>query len=241
MLVKTQGIVLKTINYSETSVVAKIYTEQFGLKAYLIHGVRKRKAKTKANNLQGLSLLDMEVYNRENKDLQHIKELKNAYIFLNLPYDIRKSSIALFLNELIYNSIQEEEPNPSLFHYLFNAIQLLDLTEDHFSGFHLHFAVQLSKYLGFGPADNSFKKDTLFDLADGKFHTATSQGLYQLNREESLFFYRASALSFEQFKLFQVSKSLRKTMLEHILHYYKIHLPNFKDLRSHEVLETVLA
>ncbi len=241
MLVKTKGIVLKTINYSETSVVAKIYTEQFGLKAYLIHGVRKRKAKTKANSLQGLSLLDMEVYNRENKDLQHIKELKNAYIFLNLPYDIRKSSIALFLNELIYNSIQEEEPNASLFHYLFNAIQLLDLTEDHFSSFHLHFAVQLSKYLGFGPADNSFKKEALFDLADGKFHSAVSQGLYQLNPEESLFFYRASALSFEQFKLFQANKSLRKTMLDHILHYYKIHVPNFKELQSHEVLQTVLA
>lgn len=241
MLAKTQGIVLKTINYSETSVVAKIYTEKFGLKSYLIQGVRKRKAKTKANSLQLLSLLDMEVYNRENKDLHHIKELKNAYIFLNLPYDIRKSSIAIFLNELIFNSIQEEEPNPSLFHYLFNAIQLLDLTEDHFSSFHLHFAVQLSKYLGFGPADSTYLENRVFDLADGKFHSAAKQGIYTLNQEESLFFYRASALSYEQFQKLQITKSVRKTVLEHILHYYKIHVPNFKDLRSHEVLQVVLA
>jgi len=241
MLAKTQGIVLKTINYSETSVVAKIYTERFGLKSYLIQGVRKTKAKTKANNLQLLSLLDMEVYNRENKDLQYIKELKKAYIFKTLPYDIRKSSIALFLNELIYNSIREEEANAPLFHYLFNAIQLLDLSEDQFSSFHLHFAVQLSKHLGFGPANGSYTTGALFDLADGKFHADQRLGIYKLNEEESLFFYNASALSFEYFKQTTISKQMRKTMLGHILNYFQLHSPEFKPLCSHEVLEIVLA
>lgn len=241
MLAKTQGIVLKTINYSETSVVAKIYTEQFGLKSYLIHGVRKRKAKTKANNLQLLSLLDMEVYNRESKDLHHIKELRNAHIFQSLPYDIRKSSIAIFLNELIYNSIHEEEANPALFHYLFNSIQLLDLLNDSFSSFHLHFAIQLSKYLGFGPAEASYVTGAQFDMADGKFYSDERKGLYKLSQKESLFFYQASSLSFESFKQISVSRQMRKTILEHILNFYVLHLPDFKPLRSHEVLEIVLS
>lgn len=240
MLAKTQGIVLKTINYSETSVVAKIYTEQFGLKSYLIHGVRKRKAKTKANNLQLLSLLDMEVYNRENKDLHHIKELKNAYIFQSLPYDISKSSIAIFLNELIYNSIREEEANPSLFHYLFNSIQLLDLLSYNISGFHLHFAVQLSKHLGFGPADASYSEGSLFDMADGKFHSNDRLGLYKLSEEDSLWLFKASSLSFEYFAQTPLSKQKRKALLEYVLNYYQLHLPEFKALHSHEVLETVL-
>ncbi|RLD38440.1 MAG: DNA repair protein RecO [Bacteroidetes bacterium] len=241
MLAKTKGIVLKTTNYSETSIIAKIYTEQFGLKSYLIHGVRKRKAKTKANNLQLLSLLDMEVYNRENKDLQYIKELKKAYVFQSLPYNISKSSIAVFLNELIYNSIHEEEANAALFHYLFNAIQLLDLLDSNFSGFHLHFAIQLSKYLGFGPADTGFKTGSLFDLADGKFHYNQRLGLYKLTENESLFFYHASALSFDEFKQIPFTKPMRKTMLYHILNYYQLHLPNFKHPQSPEILETVLS
>lgn len=241
MLAKTKGIVLKTINYSETSVVAKIYTEEFGLKSYLIRGVRKRKAKTKANNLALLSLLELEVNNRESKDLQYIKELRNAHIFQSLVYDIRKISIATFLNELIYNSIREEEANAPLFQFLFNAIQLLDLIEDNFSSFHLHFAIQLSKYLGFGPADTSFETGSLFDLADGKFYSNQRLGLYKLSAEESLFFYQASALSFEEFRKNSFSKSMRKAMLEHILNYYRLHLPDFKPLRSHEVLETVLS
>ncbi len=241
MLAKTQGIVLKTTNYSETSVVAKIYTAKFGLKSYLIQGVRKRKSKTKANILQLLSLLDMEVYNRENRDLQYIKELKSAHLFQSLPYDIRKSSIALFLNELIYNSIREEEANTSLFHYLFNSIQLLDLLNDNFSSFHLHFAVQLSKHLGFGSADASYSTGSLFDLVDGKFYYDQRLGTYKLNKEDSLLFYQASALSFEYFKQIPISKQNRKTMLENILKYYQLHLSDFKPLHSHEVLETVLA
>ncbi len=241
MLVKTQGIVLKTFSYSESSVIAKVYTEHFGLKSYLIHGVRKRKAKTKANNLQLLSLLDLEVYNRANKDLQHIKELKSAYLFQTLPYDIRKSSIGLFINELIYNSIREEEANSSLFHFLLNSIQLLDLVNDNFSTFHLHFAIQLTKYLGFGPAELTYHPDYVFDLADGKFHRLATGGLYCLNKEESLFFFQATSFSFDKFQEMSFLKSLRKAVLEKVLTYYQLHLPEFKSLHSHEVLEHVLA
>lgn len=241
MLAKTRGIVLKTINYSETSVVAKIYTETFGLQSYLIHGVRKRKAQTKANNLQLLSLLDMEVYNRTSKEMQHAKELKSAYIFQSLPYDIRKSSIALFMNELLYFSVREEEANQSLFHYLYNSIQLLDLQQENFASFHLHFAVQLSKYLGFGPADKNFKSGMYFDLADGIFYSDNRTGLYRLNAEESLVLFQLSSMPFEQFQQLPLTKATRKTMLEHILSYFSLHLPNFKPLRSHEVLEVVLA
>jgi len=241
MIAKTRGIVLKTINYSETSVIVKIYTEHFGMKSYLIHGVRKHKAKTKANNLQLLSLLDLEVYNRENKEIQHIKELKKAYIFQSIPYDIRKSSIALFLNELIYNSIREEEANMALFHYLFNSIQLLDLLNDKFSSFHLHFALQLSKYLGFGPSDKSYTQESLFNIADGKFHAGNRLGIYCLNSEESLLFYQCSTSTFEEFKQIALPKLKRKLMIEYIIQYYQLHLSDFKDLKSHEILETVLA
>lgn len=241
MLAKTRGIVLKTINYSETSVVAKIYTEQFGLKSYLIHGVRKRKAKTKANSLQLLSLLDLEVYNRENREMQHIKEIRTDYIFQHLPYDIKKSSIAMFVNELLYNSLREEEANNSMFEFLYHSIQMLDILTEHFSSFHLHFAIQLSKYLGFGPDESSYKTDALFDLADGKFHPNQRTGIYSLNKEESAFFYHASAMSFDSFNQLSLSKHFRKSLLESILRYYQFHLPEFKALHSHEVLETVLA
>ncbi|MFH0999357.1 MAG: DNA repair protein RecO [Bacteroidota bacterium] len=241
MLAKTRGIVLKTFNYSESSVVAKIYTENFGIKSYLIHGVRKPKAKTKANYLSLLSLLELEVYNRENKEIQHIKEFKLAYVYQTLPYDIRKSSIALFLNELAYNSIKEEESNPALFHFLFNAFQLLDQLQNNYSSFHLHFAVQLTKYLGFGPAESDYLPASVFDLASGKFYTNKLKGLYIINEEESLLLYNASVLNFEDFSSISILRTKKRALLEHLLTYFQLHLPDFRMPLSHEVLEIVLA
>ena len=97
MLQQTQGIVLKTFKYSETSLIVRIYTEKLGLQSYLINRVRHKKAKIKPALLQGLSVLDMVVYHRQNKNIQHIKELKLAYVFSAIPFDTVRSSIALFI------------------------------------------------------------------------------------------------------------------------------------------------
>ena len=72
MLEKTRGIYLHHINYSETSIIARIYTEKFGIQSYLIQGVRKRKASFSKSLFQSLFLLDMEVYYRPGRDLQRL-------------------------------------------------------------------------------------------------------------------------------------------------------------------------
>ena len=91
MYTKTRGIVLHTVKYSETSVIAKIYTERFGLVSYIIKGVRSVKSKTKASLLRPLTLLEMEVANRENKQLQFIKEFRRAYNY--------RSFLLMWLNQ----------------------------------------------------------------------------------------------------------------------------------------------
>ena len=49
---KTRAIVLHCIKYSETSVIAKIYTEKLGMQSYMVKGVRAAKSKSKAAMLQ---------------------------------------------------------------------------------------------------------------------------------------------------------------------------------------------
>ena len=59
----TQALKLHTTEYSESSVIAKIFTRQLGVRAYILKGVRKGGSKTKQNLLQPLSHLDLVVYN----------------------------------------------------------------------------------------------------------------------------------------------------------------------------------
>ena len=106
MLQNTRGVVLSHIKYRETSLIVKIYTEAFGLQTYIVNGVRSSKAsKSKSAFFQPLMLLDLIVYHKDGQSMHHIKEIKTAYIFKNIPYEHKKCVIAIFLSEILQNTI----------------------------------------------------------------------------------------------------------------------------------------
>ena len=152
MLHSTRGIFLHKINYSESSLIVKIYTEKFGLQSYMLKGAKRKKKQNTVNILQHLALLDMEVYHRPKSNLQKIKEYKLHKPFQSIPYRIQKSTLALFINELIMKTIGGEEAAPELFGFLYDEIDLLDRTDGSVADFHLNFMAKYSSLLGFSPS-----------------------------------------------------------------------------------------
>jgi DNA repair protein RecO (recombination protein O) len=169
MLYKTRGIVFKTTNYSESSVVVQVFTEKFGLQSYLINGIKKPKSKIKLNSLQPLHLLDMVVYHKTSGSIQRVSELRHQPVFLSIPYDIVKSSIVLFLNEVLYKSLKQHESDEVLFEFLFHAIEILDSVSAGLANFHLYFLLRLTRFLGFYPDMTQAKEGAYFDLMDGRY------------------------------------------------------------------------
>ncbi|MBE7179228.1 MAG: DNA repair protein RecO, partial [Mucilaginibacter polytrichastri] len=168
MLHKTRGIVLKSVNYGESSVVVQMLTEKFGLQSYLINGVKKPKAKVPGNLLQPLHLLDMVVYHKPAGNLQRVAEVKASPVLQSLPYDVIKSSLAIFLNEVLYKSVRQQTPDDALFSYVFSSVEWLDGEHRSVANFHLLFLVRLTRYLGFYPA-KAADRQTFFDLQEGVF------------------------------------------------------------------------
>jgi len=239
-LVNTTGIVLGRIKYSETSVIARIYTRHFGLQSYLLKGVRSSKSKIKMNLLGHLSLVEIVVYHSERSQLQHLKQIRSAYNYTSIPFDVRKSSIALFLNEILNKSIIEVEPSPNLFDFIVNTIQILDVMEDHFSDFHLLFMLQLSKHLGFYPRENFTAFQPVFDLKEGLFRAGIPNHPDFINAPLSENFFRLLNTGFNEMAGLKISTETRRQLLETLITYYGLHLPSFKDIKSHEVLKVVL-
>src|ERR1700712_2197007 len=126
MLHKTRGIVFKTTDYGESSVIVQVFTEKCGLQSYIINAVKKPKAKISMNMLQPLHLLDMVVYHKNTGQVQRITELKNSPVLLSIPYDVIKSCVAIFLNEVLYKAVRQQSPDENLFDFVFNAIEWLD-------------------------------------------------------------------------------------------------------------------
>ena len=240
MLHKTRGIVLHTTKYSESSVIAKIYTELFGLQSYLLNSVRSKKAKIKFSVLQPLSLLEMVVYHKENQGLQRISEIRNNPLFTSIPYHPIKSAIAFFLNEILYKSIREEEPNRYLFEFIFNSLHWLDLKTEHYTNFHLFFLLQLTKYLGFYPFGKYSAETSYFDLPEGKFCDAEPLHVHFISFPQSAQLNRILESTYENIAEISISTAERKFLLEKLIDYYELHITGVKTIKSHKILEEVL-
>ena len=247
MLHKTRGIALHTVKYSETSIISKIYTEQFGLQSYIIKGIRKQHSKIRPGLFQPLTLLELTVYHKARGSLHTIKELHNYRPYQTITTDILKSSVALFINELVYKSVKEEEANPELFDFLTGTCIKLDETEESLMLIPLLFTIRLSRYLGIIPHVDESPLMTFFNLQEGVFQATNPIGQEFL--EPPLSFHFKDLLLTEQklLHLFQTglqahpAVKVRNELLDRMLFYYSIHLPDFREIHAHRVLHSVLA
>lgn len=239
MLYKTRGIVLKATNYSESSIVVQVFTEKFGLQSYIVNGARKPKAKISTTLLQPLHLLEMVVYHRPTASLQRISEARQRPVFHTIPYDIGKSAVALFLNEVLYKCVRQQSADEPLFNFVFNAVSWLDHTERMSPNFHLIFLLKLSRYLGFQPAPPKAGQ-AFFDLKDGVFCSRQPAHPLALEHPYTTLFADLLAASFDRLDTLRVSLVDRRFLLGRILAFYQLHVDNLGDIKSRDVLEVVL-
>ncbi|SKB64509.1 DNA repair protein RecO [Daejeonella lutea] len=240
MLYKTRGIVFKVTDYSETSVVVQIFTEKFGLQSYLINGVKKPKAKIRLNSLQPLHLLEMIVYHKTTGTIQRVSELRHQPVFQSIPYDIIKSSITMFLNEVLYKSLRQHEPDEILFEFLFHAIEILDSLNAGLANFHLYFLLRLTRFLGFYPDKTLASPSAWFDLKDGHYSKTQPPHSYIIEPPLTAIWINILNCNFDNLQSLQISPAERKALLEKILTYYQLHVEGFGQVKAHEVLEEVL-
>ncbi len=241
MLHKTRGIVLKTTLYSESSVIVQIFTEKFGIQSYLINGVKKPKAKVRMNMLQPLHLVEMVVYNKANTGIQRISELRPSPVFRSIPYDLIKSTIVMFLNEVLYKSIRQQNTDENLFDFIFNAICWFDESEEATVSFHLAFLLKLSRFLGFAPNMESKSDQNYFDLQEGEFKSRPPVHPYYLDKTDAATFISLFSTPFERISEIKMSNAGRRIILDKILIFYTLHTASFGEIKSHQILEDVLS
>ena len=240
MLHKTRGIVFKTTDYGESSVIVQVFTEKFGLQSYIINGVKKPKAKVSRNRLQPLHLLDMVVYHKATGTVQRIAELKNAPLLQTIPYDVIKSCLVIFLNEVLYKAVRQQSADENLFAFVFNAIEWLDHQTTGLANFHLLFLTRLTRYLGFYPDKYPAVGDAeFFDMKNGTFTRYKPQVLY-LAPPHTQHFNQLLQSNFESLPALKYTNDERRYLLTKLLEYYALHIEGFGHIRSHEVLEDVL-
>lgn len=239
MLHKTKGIALKTTDYAENSVVAHVFTEAFGMQAYLINGAKKPKTKISSNLFQPLYPLDMVVYHKDTNGLQRIKEAHQLPILREIPFDITKGALAMFINEILYKVLRQQSADPFLFHFIEQAVLWLDSCQEGLANFHLLFLIKLSRFLGFLPLQPNQQDYPYFNLLEGTFGNTLPAHSHVLQEPHTSLFRQLLRIGFEESHTVRMRKEDRKYLLEKTLEFYKLHTENFGQVHSLYILEEI--
>jgi DNA repair protein RecO (recombination protein O) len=228
MLKKTQGIVLNYIKYKETSIIVKIFTRELGLKSYVVNGVRSLGKSNKIALYQPLTLLDLVVYDKESQGLQRISEAKISYPQQQIPFDFTRTSIALFVTELINRSIHDGYQNENLFDFMEESILFLDKKESVLSHFPLIFLLKKAKFLGFAP------ESSIGFLSESTHQPFSSEEI------PVIIAYLEELLSAHFLCTSKISVSLRRKLLDHLLEFYSEQLDQPMLMKSLQVIRQII-
>jgi DNA repair protein RecO (recombination protein O) len=235
----SKAIVLSSIPYSESSIICKLYTEEFGLKSYIVRSAKKKNSPTPTSHFQPLNIIEFEAYNSIKSKLETIRTSSLILENQNLNFSIVKNAITFFVAEIIHLSLKEANPNKELFDYLFNQIHLLKNSKDEdLAEFHLYFMIEFADHLGLAPMNNYSEYEVFFDPIAGKFtNKADAQNF---NKQTSFTLHKFISQKEITNEKICKNKVERNIILEALIIFYSIHITNHSQIKSHKILTTIL-
>ncbi len=241
MLVKTRGIVLRNVRYGDTSLIADIYTRELGLQSFILQGVRKARASLPAGLFQVMTLLDLVVYHKEGASLRRVREAVPLRVYRNLPADMRHNAVGIFLVEVVRNVLPHSEANPELYDFLEEAFVSLDERSDDLPVYLLRVLLALAEPLGFSPASGYGEETPYFDLLDGVFCARPPAHPQYLLPETARFLDPLRGTLGDSSVPQGLGPSQRRTLLDGLMTYYRLHQEHFREPRSRAILQQVLS
>lgn len=121
---KTEAIVIKTFDFRETSIIATLYTKEFGKINGILKGIKTAPPKF-ASTLEPFSLNEIIFYKKKDSGLHLVSQcdLKDNYVFIR--NDLTKVTLASMMMELVDTLMPAEEVNSDVFDLSINCLKAM--------------------------------------------------------------------------------------------------------------------
>ena len=237
MLVKTEAIVLHAIKFGESRLIVDMFTREVGRTSFAVPIPKTSKGRLKKQYFQPMTLLEVECDIRQRDQLQKLKDARLLAAYASIPFSPEKLALSLFTAEFLCHALRAEQQNEPLFVYLYDSMQWLDMIETGFANFHLTFLIRMSRFLGFYPNLDDYVRGYIFDLRTATFSLQVPTHRDFLQPDDAQRIHTLMRMDFPTMHLFRLSRQERNRITEVLLHYYQLHIPQFPELKSLDVLK----
>lgn len=237
---KTQGFVLQSIRYGDTSLIVKLYTIDDGLQTFMVKGVRGKTSHNRVAFFQPMTFLRfVQKCRPQSNGMAYMGDVEVAFAYQSIPNVMNKSAILMYVAELLSHALTQQERNEPLYSFVYQSMVWLDLVDSGYANFPLYFTLEISRFLGFYPRSN-YLEHSLFDMMEGQFVLTPPLYPYYFNEEQSAVFSRLLNLGIDELSQVVMTGLQRNALTDGVITFMRLHAPLLKGLQSHEVLKEVL-
>ncbi len=237
MLVKTEAIVLHALKYGESRLIVDVFARETGRVSLIATMPKTQKGRLKKQYFQPMTLLEIAYEQRQRVQLQPLKDARLLTPYVSIPFSPEKLALALFVAEFLYHALRSEQQDAPLFAYLCDSMLWLDTVDGGFANFHLTFLMRMSKFLGFYPNLDDYVDGCVFDMRAANFSLQVPTHRDFLQSDDARRIHTLMRMDFPTMHLFQLNRNDRNRIVDVLLHYYRLHIPQFPELKSLAVLQ----
>lgn len=219
--------------------IVYLLTDVGGRRTYMVQGVRSRNGHgSKLALFQPMFPVEFEGLESPRQQMHRFKEVEAGFLLQSLPFDVRKSTMALFMAETLYRLVRESEANEPLFDFVWNSVAALDAMQEGVSNFHLWFLANLSQLLGFHPG-NEYVAGGWFDIREGLYTALRPLHPSVMEPEEASLFNDMLLCDVRDLGHVALNHNQRSAFLNAMLDYFGYHLDAISAVQSVRILREV--
>lgn len=236
---KAKGIVLSTVKYGDKSLIVQMLTSTFGRQSYIVQGLGSGKGRgSKMALYQPLFALEYEGVISDKSDLHRMRDVQSGIVLQSTPYDVRKSTIALFIAEVLYRLVGESQADQLLFDFVWGSVEALDTMEQGVANFHLWFMAHLSRFLGFSPG-NEYVEGCWFDMREGLYTPIRPTHDKVINAHYTKLFNDLLDCDVLHLAEIGLNRTERSDILSALVEYYALHLDTIRRVQSLQIFQSL--
>ncbi len=150
MITKTEAIVLKSMNYRDSSKIVTFYTRRFGKVKCIAKGARQMKSKFGAG-LEPITNVSLVLYKKEQRELQLVSQCDAIKTYKSIHGELERMAVALAVLELVNYLVHDEEGNDALYDLLVSTLDEIERARKNFLNLFFAFEIRCASLFGYSP------------------------------------------------------------------------------------------